>query len=107
MTNQTPLRIECAECQTTGTCEDCLVAFFTTDRPAEVLPFSARRDRPTGARPAEDPDALPADLAAALSSLAAAGLDPDVLDVTANDPADRADTAATPIRRASRTSRAS
>jgi hypothetical protein len=73
------LRITCTQCNENAECDDCLVHFFLSERDATVTPFSG----PVAAEPA----ALPADLAKALGNLAAAGLGPEVLGVTANDAA--------------------
>lgn len=104
MRNQTPLRISCSECET-GTCEDCLVAFFTTDRDAEVVPLTGRAGTRRAGRPTVD--ALPDDLAAAFATLQSADLDPELLSVTPNHPSSTTSTPPTRIDRPARRSRAS
>jgi hypothetical protein len=69
-----PLRITCDGCPRGADC-DCLVEFILAERDAEVVRFDAdarRRDH--------DLD-LDADLRVALDSLAAAGLEPELLAV--------------------------
>ena len=72
------LRITCTQCNDNAECDDCLVHFFLSERDATVTPFSAATAEPAG---------LPADLARALGNLAAAGLGPEVIGLTANDAA--------------------
>jgi hypothetical protein len=104
MRNQTPLRISCSECESGGTCEDCLVAFFTTDRDAEVVPFTGRAPTRRDRRPTDA--ALPDDLAAAFATLQSADLAPDLLSITPNNPSTTTSTPPTRIDRRRR-SRAS
>jgi hypothetical protein len=69
-----PLRITCDGCPRGADC-DCLVEFILAERDAEVVRFDAdarRRGRDLG---------LDADLAFALDSLNAAGLEPELLAV--------------------------
>ena len=105
MRDQTPLRISCSECESGGTCEDCLVAFFTADRDAEVVPLTGRATTRRGRRPTDA--ALPDDLAAAFATLQSADLDPELLSLTTNDPSSTTSTPPTRIDRRSRRSRAS
>lgn len=77
------LRVECKDCRD-GTCRpDCLVRFFT-DRPGEVVRLVQRPE----AIPTDGPGVragIPDDVDAALATLAAAGLDIEVLAITPNE----------------------
>lgn len=80
MAHEEPLRISCDGCP--DGCEDCLVGFFFAERDAEVLRLDAGGQAAAPERPATvDPVTLPADLAQAFAVLAAAGLEPQVLEL--------------------------
>jgi hypothetical protein len=76
------LRITCTQCNENAECDDCLVHFFLAERDATVTPFAG-----AVAPVPSEPAGLPADLAKALGNLAAAGLGPEVIGLTANDAA--------------------
>ena len=96
MADQPLLEVNCANCPGTQACEDCLVRFFLTGRDTAVVPLArraaGRRAAPAPAAPADLepaglPAGLPADIAAALGALDAAGLAPELLGLESNSAA--------------------
>jgi len=79
MADHEPLRISCDGCP--GGCDDCLVEFFIAERDARVMRLGGDEgERPRlGSRRPLDPE-----LERALSTIAAAGLQPTVLAVRPN-----------------------
>jgi len=72
MGREEPLRISCDNCPGGLDCRDCLVEFFVGERDAQVVRFAGDAGQPVAPE-------LDADLRLAFETLAAAGLDPQVV----------------------------
>jgi hypothetical protein len=76
MADETPLRISCTDCPGTTACDDCLVHFFLAERDAAVVTLAGQPTEPAAGH------RLPPDLANVLALLEAAGLAPQLLEVS-------------------------